>query len=159
MTQKPSFKDVVANMQGYLTELENCEPLRMETDPERRALRKRLPASEGIYVLYEGEDAKYVGRSDQLADRLLAHGRPSSGSDSASFAFNIARSQFDGSLALSRKQLAQDAKFQRLFSGAKEQVTKMDVKVVEVRDPIEQTIFEVYAHMELETPFNSFENH
>ena len=26
-------------------------------------------------------------------------------------------------------------------------------------DPIEQTILEVYAHMELDTPFNSFENH
>ena len=35
----------------------------------------------------------------------------------------------------------------------------MKVRVVEIEDPIDQTIFEVYAHMELGTKFNSFENH
>ena len=35
----------------------------------------------------------------------------------------------------------------------------MEVCVVGVADPIEQTIFEVYAHLELQSPFNSFENH
>lgn len=32
-------------------------------------------------------------------------------------------------------------------------------RVVGLKCPIDQTIFEVYAHLELKTPFNSFENH
>ena len=36
----------------------------------------------------------------------------------------------------------------------------MSVRVVEVDNPIIQTLFEVYASMELETEeYNSFENH
>ena len=35
----------------------------------------------------------------------------------------------------------------------------MGVRVVEIEDDIEQAIFEIYAHMELDTPYNTFENH
>jgi hypothetical protein len=35
----------------------------------------------------------------------------------------------------------------------------MQVRVVEVIDPIEQTVFEVYAALVLRTPYNNFENH
>ena len=49
--------------------------------------------------------------------------------------------------------------FSLRFSEAKERVRNMTIRIVEIRDPIEQTIFEVYAHMKLGTPFNSFENH
>ena len=35
----------------------------------------------------------------------------------------------------------------------------MCVKAVGIEDPIEQTLFEVYAHLALGTKYNSFENH
>jgi hypothetical protein len=35
----------------------------------------------------------------------------------------------------------------------------MTVRVVEIQDPVEQAIFEVYAHIALKTPYNNFENH
>jgi len=35
----------------------------------------------------------------------------------------------------------------------------MSVRAVEIKDPIVQTLFEVYAHMALRTEFNDFDNH
>ena len=101
----------------------------------------------------------YAGRSDNLADRLLEHGRPSGDSETATFAFNIAKEQFPSPRSMSRDDLQSDKEFQPLFKTAKDRVSRMKVRVVGVTDPIEQTIFEVFAHMELDTSFNCFENH
>ena len=38
-------------------------------------------------------------------------------------------------------------------------VRQMQVKVVEVPHPHNQTVFEVYCHEMLRTPYNSFRNH
>ena len=143
----------------YFDKLRDCGAIGMCTVAERRALRRKLPASKGIYVLYEREKPMYVGRSDDLAERLLEHGQPSGGSETATLAFNMAKQKFSGSTSMARKDLQKDKDFQLLFDAAKERIRKMDVRVVGVEDPIEQTILEVYAHLELHTPFNSFENH
>ena len=62
---------------------------------------------------------------------------------------------------MKREDLARDPEFKPLFDEAKRRVREMDIRVVEIHDPIEQTVFEIYAHLKLETPaeFNSFENH
>ena len=56
-----------------------------------------------------------------------------------------------------RKRLAEDPDFQQAFALATALIRQMKVRAVEIDDPIEQTIFEIYAHMELGTRFNSFE--
>ena len=61
--------------------------------------------------------------------------------------------------SIRRKTLQEIPAFILRFSKAKKRVRNMTIRVVEIRDPIEQTIFEVYVHMKLGTPFNSFENH
>ena len=159
MTREPTFQDVIDKMPRYMGELQDCEAIGMYTMADRRALRRKLPASKGVYVLYEREKPMYVGRSDNLADRLLEHSRPSGDSETATFAFNIAKEDFLGSASMSRKDLQRTKGFQPTFDAAKERVRKMQVRVVDVEDPIEQTILEVYAHLALDTPFNSFENH
>ena len=153
------FQDVMAKMPMYMEKLGESEAISMYSMADRRVLRRKLPASEGIYVLYERGWPMYVGRSDNLADRLLEHGQPSGDSETATFAFNIAKQEFPRSTSMMRKDLQKDQEFQLLFDAAKERVRRMAVRVVGVVDPIEQTIFEVYAHLELQTPFNSFENH
>jgi len=159
MRGKPAFQSAIAKMPVYLQQLEKCEPIDMDTRAERNALRRKLPDTEGIYVLYEHGKPMYVGRSDNFADRLLEHGRPSGDSETATFAFNIAKEEFPAPSSLSRKDLQSVPEFQTLFMAAKERVRKMRVRVVGVKDPIEQTILEVYVHLVLDTPFNSFENH
>ena len=159
MTGESRFQKVIDKLSGYMDKLEDCEAIGMYTMAERRALRRKLPAGKGVYVLYERGQPMYVGRSDNLADRLLEHGQPSGDSETATFAFNIAKEDFPDTASMSRKDLQRTKAFRPLFDAAKERVRKMQVRVVDVEDPIEQTILEVYAHLELDTPFNSFENH
>ena len=35
----------------------------------------------------------------------------------------------------------------------------MQIKVVKIQNPVEQTFFEVYAALELKTPHNEWRNH
>lgn len=153
------FEDVIDRMPRYLQELEDCQII---TRDGRGRLSHNLPAK-GIYVFYEAGEPLYVGRSDRLKDRLLEHGRESSRNQTAPFAFNIAREEFQenfpGHDAVPRNDLEANSRFALLFRDAKRRVRGMGIRVVGIRDPIEQTIFEVYAHLKLGTPFNSFENH
>ncbi len=153
------FEDVIAKMHKYLQELNDCQVI---TRDGRGRLPPILPAK-GIYVFYEAGEPLYVGRSDHLRARLLQHGRASGGPGNAHFAFNVAKKKFRKThpycAPRPRKDLAEEPEFASLFSEAKRRVRRMGIRVVEIQDPIEQTIFEVYAHLKLGTPFNSFENH
>ena len=162
-----SFDDVVKKMPEYLKELKACEPF---TPDERGNLRRNgepLPKTKGVYCFYKGDKPLYIGRTDNIRNRVLAHRQAGSGQNQAAFAFNIAKEEFEkdhprnDADSLTRDELAQDSDFAPLFTKAKACVREMSVRFVEIEDPIEQTIFEVYAHMELATPprFNSFENH
>jgi hypothetical protein len=121
----------------------------------------RLP-KKGIYVFYENGNPIYVGRTNRMKDRIKEHGRPSSTHNSAPFAFNLAKkAAIEKGLDLnkSRVDLEKDSTFAKLFFEAKDRVSKMSVRVIEIDDPIIQTIFEVYASMELKTEFNDFNTH
>ena len=65
--------------------------------------------------------------------------------------------------ARTRDDLQQADDFKPLYDEAKARVRRMEVRVVEVADPIEQTVFEVYAALRLPTirphGYNDFQNH
>lgn len=117
----------------------------------------------GVYIFYENGRPVYVGRSRRMRARLHEHGRPSSDRYSATFALLLAQEEAQKrgmDCKLMRKaQLVQDERFRPLFLAAKERVARMTVRVVEIEDPVEQTLFEVYAALALETPYNVFETH
>ena len=126
-----------------------------------RSESRRLP-KRGVYVFYEGGKPVYVGRSNRMKDRILRHGRPSSGRETATFAFNLAKEaakQTGIDVSKPRAQLARDPCFADLFSDAKQKVSGMLVRGVEIKDPIVQTLFEVYAHIALGTEYNDFDTH
>ncbi len=113
----------------------------------------------GIYVLYENGRPIYVGRSDHLRSRLLGHSRPSSGHNSATFAFNLAKEEAANEgidISQRRKQLENDPAFEPLFSEAKKRVSQMQIRVILVDDAALQAVFEVYVALALETPYNAF---
>ena len=60
---------------------------------------------------------------------------------------------------MQRNVLQNEPAFKDIFQEAKERVGRMNVRVVEISDPIEQTVFELYAALKLGTPYNDFENH
>jgi len=122
---------------------------------------KNIP-DKGIYVFYENGNPVYVGRSEKLKKRIQQHNRPSSGHTSATFAFNIAkqiaqRSEID--IERSRSELEKDPKFVEIFKNAKIRVSNMQIKVIEIDDPITQTLFEVYSALELKTEYNDWRTH
>ena len=154
-----TFQDVIDLMPQYMESLTTSESLGMYTSEERRALGGRLPGQAGIYVLYEQTRPMYVGRSDNLKQRLLDHGLSSGGSETATFAFNLTKERLPDDNQMTRQELMRDEWFRAEFEVAADRVKRMTVRAVEIIDAIEQTIFEVYASMTLGTPYNSFDNH
>jgi hypothetical protein len=120
--------------------------------------------SNGLYAFYEGDRPIYVGISGQnrMKTRIQEHSRPSSNSNTAPFAFNIARKDGKNSIDTSgnREILEKRPEFVIFFMSAKERVSKMNIRVVEINDPNMRALFEIYAALVLDTTeYNSFETH
>jgi hypothetical protein len=118
----------------------------------------------GIYVYYDREDHQpiYVGRSDRMRTRLHEHSRPSSGHTSATFAYILARETWDTDHPndkRTRSEIESDENFSKIYLNKKTEVAAMKVRVLEIVDPVEQALFEIYAAEELETRYNVWENH
>jgi len=80
----------------------------------------------------------------------------------ATFAFRLAMEDAKRAglnIKRRRAELEVDPEFRSFFSDAKHRVSNMTVQYVEVDDPIEQSLLEVYAAESLATPYNSFETH
>ncbi len=122
-----------------------------------------MPAS-GVYLFTERGRHLYIGRSNRLRKRIPLHYRRASKHSSAAFAFRLARKATRREVASyktegSRKQLAADPTFARAFLRAKERIRWMDVRFVEEKDQLRQTLLEIYAAAVLRTPFNDFDTH
>jgi hypothetical protein len=82
----------------------------------------------------------------------------------AAFAFSLAR-EATGFLKAtykkegSRKSLVENPDFSNAFSSAKERIRMMDLRFIEVDDPTQQAIFEIYVSTALQTPYNDFDTH
>ena len=149
------FNNIIAKMQPMLDQLSEMAPL-SSTEPQ--GVPKR-----GVYVFYEDEFPIYVGRSNRLRQRLLEHGRRSSRHNSATFASNIALAALtDAGISppeTTRTEIETYPPFRNLYDQAKDRVAAMKVRVIKIKDPIEQTIFEVYAALSLNTAYNDFDTH
>lgn len=150
------FKTYVDQLPGLLEDLTSCPSI-------ARCDLNGIPAK-GVYVFFDKGKPIYVGRSDDMKGRIQRHSRPSSGHGSATFAFlmakkDAARKGID--LKRQRVHLENDVAFGDCYAEAKDNISKMPVKVVRIDDPILQTLFEVYAAVALGTAtgYNNFENH
>jgi len=122
-----------------------------------------MPAS-GVYLFTERGRHLYIGRSNRLRKRIPLHYRRASKYSSAAFAFRLARKATRREVASyktegSRKQLAADPTFARAFLRAKERIRWMEVRFVEEKDQLRQTLLEVYVAAVLSTPHNDFGTH
>ena len=118
-----------------------------------------IPKAPGVYLFSENGRPVYVGQTRNLRQRLAAHMIPSSGQNTASFAFNIAKHKA-GPMRAKPTREEIERLIKPLFTRAKERVSRMDVQFIEMDDPIERTVFELYAALHLGTEkYNSFETH
>ncbi|MFQ6609523.1 MAG: GIY-YIG nuclease family protein [Fidelibacterota bacterium] len=121
------------------------------------------PAS-GIYLFSDAVQHLYVGRTNTIRKRLQNHCRPSSGHNSATLAFRLAREITGETIATyteqgSRSELENGPVFGPVFIAQKERVRNMDVRYVSEPDPMRQALLEMYVSVCLETPYNDFDNH
>ena len=98
----------------------------------------------------EDEEHLYVGRTNTIRKRLQNHCRPSSGHNSATFAFRLARQITGQKIATytekgSRSELENDPEFGPIFIAQKERVRNMSVRYVSEPDPMKQALLEMYV--------------
>jgi hypothetical protein len=127
------------------------------------ALPQNLP-KRAIYLFSENGKHLYVGRTNNLRNRLRGHCSPSSRHFSAVFAFRIAREDTGFTKASykpegSRANLCEHPVFGPAFVEAKRRVADMEIRYVEETDPVKQALLEIYVATALGTPYNDFENH
>ena len=156
-----TFEKIIEKIPLLLEELNNKSMLKKgDTYINQSCIPKK-----GIYVLFENSKPIYVGRSNNIKQRLRDHSNPGSDHYSATFAFRLAAREYEKKYCKStkgilRKDLKNDRYFNILFLDAKARVSEMGIKTINIDDQITQTIFEVYAAMKLGTlEFNSFDNH
>jgi predicted GIY-YIG superfamily endonuclease len=125
--------------------------------------RDNLPSYRGIYVFYENGAAIYVGRANNIRRRIQWHTNESSGSESASFAFNLAKREYANETEINkkRKELMEIDEFIEIFRKHKLNLKNVEFRCIPVENDILQTMFEPYLAFKLKTyPINNtFENH
>lgn len=126
-------------------------------------LRPPLP-QKCVYLFTEGEKHLYVGRTKHLRTRMRQHSIEAASHNQAVFAFRLARHEMGHirasyQKATSRAALLTDPAFAKAFRHAKERIRRMDLRFVEVDDPLKQALLEIYAAVVLRTAHNDFDTH
>jgi len=154
MAIDPHFLQYLETVHEKFLELVNSRPI------DRYSLNsdEKIPA---VYLFSEGDLHLYVGRTNNLKQRLGNHCNPGSQHNQAVFAFKLARIATNNLEAIyvgdgTRKALSVEAGFAKAFSAAKLQVGKMHLRYVRVDDQLEQTLLEIYTAKVLQTPHNDF---
>lgn len=112
-----------------------------------------------VYAFFEGEVARHVGRTRNLQRRIKGH--LANSHYSASYAFAQARTEL-GIKTSYRKGEGRPALFLRpdfreAFERQLSRLRSMEMRYLEIDDPLTQYLFELYAAMELQTPLAEFE--
>ena len=165
-TRKRAWGAVETKLPGYL------EALLASDVFGRGPGREPPPREHGVYLFTEAGRHLYVGRCglteraakrgrghSNFRTRLAGHTRPSSAHNQATFAWRLAveavEGQFEG-LPTTRAELQLDSRFRREFVCQKKRVAAMDFRVVTIADNFESYVFEPYAALMLDTPYNSW---
>ena len=109
-------------------------------------------------MLYEEDEPIYVGRSNRMRERIREHGAESSDRHSATLAFRLLREalhQPSGRAEDIERNHAEAFRHQR------QRVRNTTFRAVSIVDQLEQTLFEIYAILEMGTDskYNDFETH
>lgn len=149
------FGEAVDRMEGLLVQL-------LAAPVAPRDEHGFIPEIAGIYLFSDSKPV-YVGQTRNLRARLRNHTAAKATENQASFAFLIGKAEAETAgidLERARKVLEADPHFAEHFRQAKARVAGMNIRWIELEDPIERTLFEIYAALALDTvAFNSFETH
>jgi len=99
---------------------------------------------------------QYVGRSRRLRTRIGEHGNAGGGRYNATFAYKLAKRSAPKYITKekTRRELDESKLFKPYFDAAKLRVSRMNLHVVEIGDPMTRAVFELYAQIALGPEFN-----
>lgn len=120
------------------------------------------PIAPGVYLFAEGSRVMHVGRTKNLQARRRSQTSPTGDRFEATFAFLMARhraAEAHDDLPNPRDQLATDGRFVPFFIQAKADVRAMDFRCVVIEDHAKQAVFEIFASVALNSPYNFWETH
>ena len=148
------FDETADMMPDLLKTLKSSNPVRSRGSWQKKA---EVPRS-GVYVFYENGKPLYVGRSNNLPARIEGHGAASGTQYGATFAFKLLKEKVGekGCQGKTRKEI--QTAFKDEYKKQRTRVRNMDVRVVKIAGQVEQTIFEIYAILALDTTpkYNEF---
>lgn len=127
-------------------------------------LPKDMPKA-GVYLLAEGGEYLYVGRSNDIRGRIGRHSLPGATHRMAAFAFRLARHATGRLHATyksgegSRVALMLEPEFALAFLESKARIREMELRFVEEVDPVRQALLEVYVALAVKAKHNDFDNH
>lgn len=148
----------VESLRPQLDRLLGMEPVTAVSLPTKMFKR-------GVYLLSDGDTHLYVGRSNDIKERIGRHSKPGATHRMAAFAFRLAREATGNMKATykkgagSREALMTDEAFVSAFNAAKARIRQMNLRFVEEVDPVRQALLEIYVAVTLSTPYNDFDNH
>ncbi|SFH69701.1 hypothetical protein [Bradyrhizobium sp. cf659] len=149
-----TFRNATAATPELFHRLMTSEPFRSKGIAAQRG-------KSGVYAFFENAVPVHVGRTRNLGGRLRGHVTKSP--FSASFAFKRTRRERNVAATYvtvgSRAELVKEAAFEAEFVRQIELVKLMDVRFVEIADPIAQYLLELYAHLELGLALDEFNTH
>lgn len=148
------FTKAVKNMRPWLADL-------LKQDPIILGEVRRFPTKPGVYLISDGEGHLYVGRCKDIRQRMRNHGGNSPAS--STFAFRLACQAIGRVVSYKkgdgRKELMADEKFRGAFLRNVKNIRLMKVRYIVIEDDVSQHLFELYVHLALKTPHNSFATH
>ena len=143
------FQRIVDRMEGLLE--------RLQEGPEYTRDDLHGMPKQGVYVLYEDGSPIYVGRSNNIPQRIREHSASGAGHEAATFAFKLYRGKI-GNPPGTREEVQKKCPSE--FDRQKQRVGAMPIRAVKIPDQREQTVFEIYAVLALgTTTYNTFETH
>lgn len=111
----------------------------------------------GCYVFSEKGKHQYVGISKSVAKRLYQHVKGKT-HNQATLAYNIAK--ITSGRVGEREKNMKDPDFKRHFKEAKKKISTWTVSIIDIKNPVELYLFELFASLKLNTyEFNTFETH
>jgi predicted GIY-YIG superfamily endonuclease len=148
------FDKYVEQLKGLLAELEAAKTFKVGEN-------RLFPTAGGCYAMIERQKYQYVGIAKNIRQRMRNH--TSGRAEQSAFAFKLAR-ETTGKVKTytkvgSKKELMKDSVFIDAMKLATERVKSMDTKFVLIEDPSQRYLFEFFAAMSLDAPYNDFNTH
>ena len=145
------FDKYVEQLKGLLAELEAAKKFKVGEN-------KLFPKAGGCYAMIERKKYPYVGIAKNIHQRMRNH--TSGRAEQSAFAFKLAR-EATGRVktytkAGSKRELMKDPVFIGAMKSATERVKNMDSQFVLIEDPSQRYLFEFFAAVSLDAPYNDF---